>query len=273
VDSASSIASDIGVVWRVAKLRLRGQMAYRASFAMQIGGNFLVNGVEVIATIFLFNRFQNLGGWSLNEVLFLTGISMLAFSIGDTISNGIQTVPQLIRAGEFDRLMIRPVSVFLQAVVNEVSLRHVGHLLQGVVLFTYGAATVDANWTVLNIAYLAVMTLCGAAIFIALFTIEAVISFWTVNSVEAINAFTYGGSDLAQYPLHIFPKLFQRFFLWILPLGFVSYYPALHILGKEDPIGLPDAIRFLGIPMTIAFCLVVAYGWRLALNRHGSTGS
>jgi ABC-2 type transport system permease protein len=267
------LASDLGVAWRVARLRLRGQMAYRASFAMQVGGNFLINGVEVLATIFLFNRFQNLGGWSLDEVLFLTGISMLAFSIGDTISNGIQTVPNLILAGEFDRLMIRPVPVYLQAIVNEVSLRHVGHFLQGVVLFTYGVATVDATWTVFNVAYLTLMILCGAAIFIALFTIEAILSFWTVNSVEAVNAFTYGGSDLAQYPLHIFPKLFQRFFLWILPLGFVSYYPALHILGKEDPIGLPVGVTYLGIPMTLAFCVVVAYGWRKALNRHGSTGS
>jgi ABC-2 type transport system permease protein len=273
VDSGLSVASDIGVVWRIAKLRLRGQMAYRSSFAMQIAGNLLANCVEIMATIFLFNKFDNLGGWSLNEVLFLHGISMVAFSLGDTISNGIQTVPTLIRAGEFDRLMIRPVSIFLQAIVNEVSLRHFGLLIQGVIIFTYGALKVDADWTLANVAYLALMIACGAAIFVALFTIEAIISFWTVNSVEAVNAFTYGGSDLAQYPLHIFPKLFQRFFLWVLPLGFVCYYPAVQLLGKDDPIGLPGAVRFLGLPMTIAFCIAVAFGWRAALNRHGSTGS
>lgn len=248
-------------------------MTYRSSFSMLIAGNLLANCVEILATIFLFNKFDNLGGWSLNEVLFLHGISMLAFSLGDTISNGIQTVPNLIKAGEFDRLMIRPVSIYLQAIVNEVSLRHFGLLIQGAVVFTYGAFTVDVQWSLGNVLYLVLMVLCGAAIFVALFTIEAIISFWTVNSVEAVNAFTYGGSDLAQYPLHIFPSIFQRFFLWVLPLGFVCYYPAVQLLGKDDPIGLPVAAQYLGLPMTLAFCIAVAFGWRLALNRHGSTGS
>ena len=240
---------------------------------MQIFGNFLVNCVEVLTTVFLFNKFDNLGGWTLSEVFFLAGVSMLAFSLGDTISNGIQTVPNLIRADEFDRLMIRPVSIYLQAIVNEVSLRHFGLLIQGIIVFTYGATTADVHWSVGNVAYLALMMTCCMAIFVALFTVEAIIAFWTVNSVEAINAFTYGGSDLAEYPLHIFPKLFQRFFLWVLPLGFVCYYPAVHLLGKDDPIGLPTAMSYLGLPMTLVFCIAVAFGWRLALNRHGSTGS
>ena len=248
-------------------------MQYRSSFLMQIFGNFIVNFAEVLTLLFLFERFANLGGWNVREVLFLHAISMVVFSLGDTISNGVQTVPKLIREGEFDRLMIRPVSVYVQAIVNEVSLRHFGLLLQGLGLFIVSITLVDINWTLANIAYLAVMMLCGVAIFVALFTVEAVLSFWTVNSIEAVNAFTYGGSDIAQYPLHIFGKTFQRLFLWIIPLGFVCYYPAVHLLEKGDPLDLPDSARFYGIPTTIAFCAVVAFGWKMGLRQHRSTGS
>lgn len=269
----ASLLDEVSIAWRIGSLRLRGQMQHRGSFFLQIFGNFIVNFAEVLALIFLFQRFDNLGGWSLEEVIFLHAISMVVFSLGDTISNGVQTVPGLIRAGEFDRLMIRPVSIYIQALVNEVSLRHFGLLAQGIGLFALSITLVDIHWTPANILYLGVMMLCGVAIFVALFTVEAVLSFWTVNSIEAVNAFTYGGSDIAQYPLHIFGKTFQRLFLWVIPLGFVCYYPALHLLAKGDPLGLPDGARFYGIPTAVAFCLVVAFGWKLGLRQHRSTGS
>jgi ABC-2 type transport system permease protein len=273
VDSVITFRDELSIAWRIAKIRIRGQMQYRASFLMQLFGNFIVNFAEVLALIFLFQRFDNLGGWTVREVIFLHAISMVTFSLGDTISNGVQTVPKMIRAGEFDRLMIRPVSIYIQAIVNDVSLRHFGLLAQGVGLFAVSVTLVDVHWTLGNILYLALMMLCGVAIFVALFTVEAVLSFWTVNSIEAVNAFTYGGSDIAQYPLHIFGKVFQRLFLWVIPLGFVCYYPALHLLGKGDPLALPNGARFYGIPTTIAFCAVVAFGWKLGLRQHKSTGS
>jgi ABC-2 type transport system permease protein len=273
VDNVRYLRSDIAIAWRIARLRIRGQMTYRASFLMQIFGNLVINAAEVFATLVMFNRFESLGGWSFQEMMFLTGIAMVSFAIGDTISNGVQSVPALIRAGEFDRLMIRPLSIYMQAIVNEVSLRHVGQLILGCIVFAYSITQVPVSWSVGNVAYLALMIASGAAIFLALFTVEAIISFWTVNSVEAVNAFTYGGSDMAQYPLHIFPRLFRGFLLWVLPLGFVCYYPAVHMLGKDDPLGLPEAARFLGVAMAIVFCLVIGSFWRLALNRHTSTGS
>ena len=273
MDRALDFSHDLMTTWRIARLRLLGQMSYRSSFIMQIFGNFLINAVEVVATLFLFNHFDSLGGWNLQEVMFLHGISMVAFSIGDTIANGIQGIPTLIKAGEFDRLMIRPMPIYLQAIVNEVSLRHVGQMIQGIILFAYGAIAADVSWSFGNGMYLALMIACAATLFVALFTIEAILSFWTVNSVEAINAFTYGGSDISQYPLHIFPKLFRNLFLWILPLGFTCYYPAMHLMDKEDSIGLPRAVQYFGVPMTLIFCLAVAVGWHFALRRHSSTGS
>ncbi|HYI25054.1 MAG TPA: ABC-2 family transporter protein, partial [Thermomicrobiales bacterium] len=91
--------SDIGVAIRIAGLRLRGQMQYRWSFIMQIAGNIVVNGVEVIVLWSLFQNFESLGGWALLDVIFLYGLSMTMFGIGDTLTNGVQTVPTLIREG------------------------------------------------------------------------------------------------------------------------------------------------------------------------------
>lgn len=269
----SDIRSDIGIALRIAALRLRGQMQYRSSFLMQIFGNFIVNFAEILVLWSLFQHFEDMGGWNLEEVIFLHGLSMVMFSLGDTIANGVQTVPELIRDGNFDRTLVRPMSSYIQAMVNEVSLRHFGLLGQGLLLLGIGMATVVTDWTVAKFLYLTVVILSGAALFAALFTIEAILSFWTVNSIEAVNAFTYGGSDLGQYPLHIFRQGMRFLFLWVIPVGFMTYYPSLYFLGKPDPLGLPGFAPFVSPVAAVIFCFVVGKGWTFAIRHYRSTGS
>jgi ABC-2 type transport system permease protein len=248
-------------------------MHYRSSFLMQIGGNFIVNFAEVVVLWSLFQHFDNMGGWDLAEVVFLHGLAMVMFALGDTVSNGIQSVPQLIREGTFDRTLIRPMSSYIQSMVNEVSLRHFGLLAQGTGLLIIGMATVETGWTPGKLLYLPIVLVSGAAFFAALFTVEAIISFWTVNSIEAVNAFTYGGSDLGQYPLNIFQRGMRFLFLFIVPVGFLTYYPAVFFLDKEDPLGLPSIASFVAPIAAMAFCLVISRGWSLALRHYHSTGS
>ena len=273
VDNVADLRHDIRVALRIAALRLRGQMQYRSSFLMQIGGNFIVNFAEVVVLWSLFQHFDNLGGWNLAEVVFLHGLAMVMFALGDTVSNGIQTVPGLIREGSFDRTLIRPMSSYIQSLVNEVSLRHFGLLAQGILLLVIGMAAVDSAWTSGKIAYLPVVIISGAAFFAALFTVEAILSFWTVNSIEAVNAFTYGGSDFGQYPLNIFRRGMRGLFLFIIPVGFLTYYPALYLLDKQDPLGMPRAASFVAPLAALIFCVVISRGWSLALRHYHSTGS
>jgi ABC-2 type transport system permease protein len=269
----SDLRSDLGIAGRIAALRLRGQMQYRASFLMQIWGNFIVNLGEVLVLWALFQNFEDMGGWSLEEVIFLHGFSMVMFSLGDTLGNGLQAVPQLIREGSFDRTLVRPMSTYVQSLVNEVSLRHFGLLAQGLLLLGIGTATVGATWTLPKVLLLLVGIASGTTLFAALFTVEAILSFWTVNSIEAINAFTYGGSDFGQYPLHIFSRGLRFLFLWVIPIGFVTYYPAIYILDKEDPLGAPPVASFVAPVAALAFCAAVGLGWRIAIRHYRSTGS
>jgi ABC-2 type transport system permease protein len=273
VDSLANLRADLAIAGRIAALRVRGQMQYRSSFLMQIIGNFIVHGVETIALWALFQHFDNLGGWSLGEVVFLHGLSMTMFAIGDTVTIGAQYVPTLIREGNFDRTLIRPMSPYIQSLVSEVSLRHFGMLIQGIGLLTIGTVVIDPGWTTLKIVALLLAVVSGAALFGALFSIEAIISFWTVNSIEAVNAFTYGGSDLGQYPLHIFRRGMRLFFLWIIPIGFVTYLPAVYVLEKPEPLGFPEWASFTSPVAALAFCVAVSRGWNLAIRHYRSTGS
>lgn len=240
---------------------------------MQIFSNFIVHLAEVMALFAMFYRFDDMAGWTLGEVALLHGISMMAFGLGDMISVGLDSVPTQIRHGEFDSVLIRPLSSWIQTIVSEVSLRHAGQLAQGILILGVAFSMGNIGWTAGRALVLVIAVLSGVALYIALFTLVAILSFWTVNSIEAVNAFTYGGSDLAQFPLHIFDRWMRNLFLFVIPVAFTTYYPALYILGKQDPLGMPGWFPFIGPFIIGTFCLIVSWGWQQGIRHYRSTGS
>ena len=62
MDKPITLREELGIAWKIAGIRLRGQMAYRTSFWLQIFGNFFTNFAEVLALFAMFYQFDTLGG-------------------------------------------------------------------------------------------------------------------------------------------------------------------------------------------------------------------
>jgi ABC-2 type transport system permease protein len=267
------LLSELAIAGRIARSRLQGQMQYRASFVFQIAGNFIINFAELLALIIMFQHFHHLGGWDIREVIFLYGLSATMFGLAQMIGSGLDQFPAQMRLGEFDRVLTRPLSTFIQASVTDISLRYFGQMLQGLVILGYAVFALDVHWTAAKLLLLFLSIFSGVVLFLSLFAIEAVLCFWTVESTEAINAFTYGGSDLAQYPLSIFDRWLRRLFLWLIPIGFVSYFPAVTILDKHDPLGFPAWTGFAAPLAAGLFALATGWLWGFGVRHYRSTGS
>jgi len=92
--------------------------------------------------------------------------------------------------------------------------------------------------------------------FSALLVLGAVLCFWTIQSIENVNTVTYGGTEIASYPFPIYHELLQRFFTFVVPLAFVSYFPALYLLDRPElqclPSWLPSATPFAAAMLALA---------------------
>jgi ABC-2 type transport system permease protein len=97
--------------------------------------------------------------------------------------------------------------------------------------------------------------------------------FLSNDASEVQNSFTYGGNTLLQFPPTVFAKDLVRGVTFVVPLAFVNWLPALHILGRDDPLGLPRWIDFAP-PLVAGACLALAgLAWRAGLRSYRSTGS
>ena len=258
---------------RYASLSLRSQMQYRASFVMESIGQFGVIGVEFIGLLVLFSRFDTLEGWSLPEVAFLYSLVHLGFAFADTFSRGFDSFGVAIRLGDFDRLLLRPRSTALQLAGQEIVLRRLGRLVLALGVIGWATVALDVDWTAAK-AVLAVGTVvCGAALFSGLMILHATLAFWTTETLEMTNIVTHGGVETTQFPLSIYRPWFRGIFTFVFPLGAVSYFPALAILGKQDPLGSPLWFQYAAPLIGFLFLLVCLRVWGFGVRRYMSTGS
>jgi ABC-2 type transport system permease protein len=257
----------------IAAMWIRSTMAYRASFLMTALGNFAVTGFDFVTILLMFSHVDALGGYSLPEIAFLYGTSTAAFGVADLVMGSMDRLGARVRDGTLDTLLVRPVPVLVQVAADRFALRRAGRLLQGLMVLGYALAALDIDWTVLRVVLLPVMVISGAVIFSAVFVAGAGFQFWAQDASQVQNSFTYGGTTLLQYPPTIFAKDLVRGVTFVVPLAFVNWLPALYVLGREDPLGLPSWVAFLSPVVALGCCVLAGWAWRSGLRAYRSTGS
>lgn len=260
---------------RLLSIHLRAQMQYPLPFALDTLTTAAGVAVEFIIFAVVFGRFGSLGGWTLAEVAFLYGLTEMAFAAMDMLFSGYDpsAFSAVIQRGTFDQMLLRPVSLPLQIFGSEFLLRRLGRILQGAVVFSVSLAWLDLAWTPVKLAYLPVVWLSAVAFYGGLFVAGSTLCFWTVQPLEVVNVFTYGGTTLLSYPLHIYEEWMRRFFTFVVPGALVIYYPALFFLDRTDPFGAPALFSFLA-PLAGFGVLAAAFGfWAFGVRQYTSTGT
>jgi ABC-2 type transport system permease protein len=258
---------------RYASISLRGQLEYRASFVMQALGQFLVTGLEFVAILMLFDRFGQIRGWTLYEVAFLYGLISISHASGDAIARGFDVFDTMIKYGEFDRLLLRPRSTVLQLFGQELTLRRIGRFGQGAAVLLFAFHGLDIEWSVARGLLFAAAVAGGACLFIGLIVLQATSAFWTTESLEMWNAFTYGGVTMSQYPIVIYRSWFREFFTFVIPIACINYFPGVAILGRPDPLGTPMWFQCVAPAAGPAFLFIALQIWKVGVRHYQSTGS
>lgn len=260
---------------RLAGIRVRAQMQYRVSFVLDVFSTLLISGADFASLVVLLMRFPTIAGWNLGELLFLSGFVTAAFSLHDMLNGGFD--PDMfthhIRMGTFDQFLLRPRRVAFQIFGSEFTVRRINRLAQSVFVMAVGLALVHPAWTLAKTVYLPFVFLGQYAFFFGLYVIGSAICFWTVQQLEAVNIFTYGGTYMMSYPMPIYARWLRDFFTFIVPAALLNYYPALYLLDKPDPLGAPAFVQFIAPLAGFAVLGVASAFWRVGARKYTSTGS
>jgi ABC-2 type transport system permease protein len=260
-------------VWRkLVGAQVRSQLQYRTSFSLDVFGSFWISFIDFLVVLTIFHNVSRLNTWNVHEVAFLYALSAITFAFTDLLIGHLDQFPQKIRDGNFDIVLVRPRGTLLQIVASDFATRRLAKALQGAIVLVYALSGLSIHWTAGREAVLLVSLPSAVVIFGSVWIVGACIAFWTTDGGEFTNAFTYGGTTMAQYPFDVYGAWLRRFLGYFVPLAFVCYFPALYVLGKPDPLGLPRVLDFLSPAVAAAAACVAGFIWRFAVRHYRSAG-
>lgn len=250
------------------KLHLKTQLEYKASFIMSFIGQIFVYFTYYFIIIALFQRFNNIKGFNMYEVLLCFSIINFGYSFNETFFRGIDQFDHFVIEGTLDRLLLRPVNILFQVMCSLVDFSKISRILQSLIILVISLIKLDITWTISKIILLILMMISSIIIFFCIFVLMASYCFMTVQGLEVRNLFTDGGKHVAQYPIGIFNKSFKFIFTFIIPYAVVNYYPLLYFLEKSDNI-----LYYFSPLLIFIYLIPCICSFNLGLKRYNSVGS
>lgn len=249
-------------------IHLKSMMQHKMSFFFTMTGQFLISFNVFLGVYFMMDRFHEVKGFSYGEVLLCFSITLMAFTIAETIFRSLDTFETIIGNGEFDRILLRPRNCFFLVLCSKVELTRIGRLLQAVIMFAYGLYSSQISWTIPRAVTVVFMILGGVAVFAAIYMIFASMCFFTLEGLEFMNVFTDGAREYGKYPIGIYGKTLLTICTYIVPFALFQYYPFLYLTGKAS------YTWYCLLPLAACFFLIPAiFLWNFGLTRYQSSGS
>lgn len=252
---------------------IRSTMTYRTSFFLATFGNAAITLLDFVTISIMFSHVEVLGGFTLPEIALLYGSCSASLGLADLLLGNTDRVGARLRDGSLDTMLVRPVPVLAQVAADRFALRRLGRVVQGLAVLGWAVSALEVEWTAGKVLLVPVMVMAGAAIFGAVMVAGAAFQFLAGDAAEVQNSFTYGGCTMLQYPPAIFAKDLLRGVTFVVPLAFVNWLPALYVLGRPDPLGLPGWVAFLSPLVAFAVFLPASLAWRAGVRSYRSTGS
>jgi ABC-2 type transport system permease protein len=205
----------------LASINIRATLALRGAFLLQ-AAFMLVNNVTFFATwVIFFDRFEQVGGWRIEDVGVVFGVVALGFGLAHVVGGGAPQLSRMILAGDLDSVLTQPKHPLVQLVAARSSAAAWGDMATGVA-FLAVAGRLDSY----GVPLLILATFACALSFMAVITIFHCAAFW-LGRIDALAAmlseFTL---TFSLYPRTLFGGSVKVLLYSVVPAALVGWYPA-----------------------------------------------
>lgn len=229
--------------------------------AVSIFSNFLVIS-------FLLMKFKNIDGWTLYEIAVIHGIITFGTAVFRLFGSGVHNFEIYILKGELDILLLKPIPIPIQLLLQRFEFRRLGQLLQALFVGLWGASHIYADNPMIYIEFF-VLCIFSAIIVTETSFLIAAIAFWTGKNRDIIALTFFSTSEASLYPTSIYSRPLQGFLTFIVPFACIAYWPLSYIKGHCDSL----LALFSPLLTCICFFLINVLVWKKGMHRYSSTGS
>ncbi|OGO81432.1 MAG: hypothetical protein A2Y21_07140 [Clostridiales bacterium GWC2_40_7] len=225
---------------------------------------------DPIGLVFLFSRFGSIGVWTVERILLIYALAVTSFGLAETFCRGFDYFPwHMIRSGDFDRVLLRPRSLFVQIAGSYFHIHRLSRVFGGICAIVWCLWKQGIPPTPINVLTIVLALAGGSLAYTGVFLMTSGIAFFTIRGLDWIYIFTNASYQVTRCPIDYMPKLLRHLFTFFMPMLVISYYPASAVCGwgenyQKGLLAFPAGFAFLGFSMLI---------WRFGVKHYKSTGS
>ena len=256
-----------GIMMRNSLIR---EMSFKANFVLWMLVEVLWFCGQIFFFGIIFGQVDRIGDWTKWEVVLLVGThQMIAQLFQAFFFVNLSNIPELVRTGKLDSLLVLPLDSQFAVSTKQFSLDSVINGLLGGVVVLVSLSRLGIVPSATSVVMYLVALGFGVAVHYSIMLSLAAVSFWIVRAQGLVYGY-FNFLNIARYPDVIFPRLFRFVFGWIIPVVIVANIPARLLI---KPLEQPGWLMFhLVIAAGIAFWLSRIF-WRFALRHYSSASS
>jgi len=235
-------------------------------------GNFVSASLEIAIFIFfisfIFSFTKSLNGWDKNHVLLLVGISQLVTALYNFLfRRSVNRFPDLVRAGELDLLLTKPMNTQLYASFRSTKPFELLNTITGLAITAYALHQIGNSFGILNWLLLLVGITCGVLVLYSICFSFTILSFWSPKLSSASSILEILTTPLT-LPTDIYGQPMSFIVTFVIPIGLVVTVPVKLFLGS---------ISAYFILIEVLLTLIFFYGctrfWNYAVKGYTSASS
>ncbi|MBI4787566.1 MAG: ABC-2 family transporter protein [Chloroflexi bacterium] len=255
----------LGIFYRYSLMQ---ELEYRVYFFanMFMSAFWMVWAVVGISILFLHR--DTLGDWSYPQVLMVAALFTLFNGLMNALWRpNVGAVIGQIRDGSFDFVLTKPVNAQFISSLRNIVVWRFADVLIGMGLIVYALGLLHVTPTLPQIGAFVVMLAAGTIIIYSIWLLMVSLAFWFVkieNITEVFSAFYEAG----RYPVTIYPGLIRAILTFVVPVAFVTTFPASALLGRLEP-----ETMLLGVFLAALFFFISNRFWNFALRHYSSASS
>lgn len=225
----------------------------------------LIITLVTIESIFRFSRDFN--GWNRGEVLIVVGVSRMILAMFSLMfKKGIDVLPEHVRKGELDPLLIKPINTQFFITFQHPRLIEVIDIMAGAVVFWYGLSQIQNTFSVFDVVLLIVNSFLGLIILYSIYFSLSCLAFW-FDAFYSLGSMYYMISTPASLPTNIYDKSISFIITYILPLAFIAFIPVTIFIHRDYKLLTLEAL------FAVILFMLSNWIWNYSLRHYTSASS
>ncbi|MEK8133056.1 ABC-2 family transporter protein [Paenibacillus filicis] len=257
-----------GLVVDYLKNYMKTRLTYRSDFWIEVLSDLLFNGLNLFFILVVFGHTASIDEWNEQQVLFIYGYFMVAYGIFITFFNLWSFSEKYIVKGEMDRILTRPAHNLVQLMLENMDPSSLFSALVGflIMVFTWPQLGLTLTW---SDPFIFLLLLVGSImIYAGVYIFFTALSFFS-DAPTGITALLWNLQNYGRYPMTIYNAVMKFALTWVLPFGFVGFYPSAYFLDRTNW----GSFALLTPVVGLVFFGIGLATWNYGVKRYRGAGS